>query len=112
MEDPRRDRGTRRGLRHGTGFSTETGRHPPMQEYGLNHGIQELATTTVVAVVTNTNADVWHLTAVDGQHLAAFRGNDDHVLGSAEAHLVADRGYRAGEWVRRGPGRYSYRSPE
>jgi len=83
-----------------------------MQEYGLNIGIQALATTKVVAVLTNTNADVWHLTAADGQHLTALHGNEDHALGAAEAHLVADRGYLAGEWVRRGPGRFSYRSPE
>lgn len=83
-----------------------------MRELGLNHGIQALATTHVVAVLTNTNADIWHLTAVDGQHLAAFRGSEDHALGAAESHLVADRGYLAGEWVRRGSGRFSYRSPE
>lgn len=83
-----------------------------MGEPGLNIGIQDLATTHVVAVLTNTNADVWHLTAVDGQYLTSLRGYEEHVLGAAESHLVADRGYLAGEWVRRGPGRVSYRSPE
>ena len=33
------------------------------------------------------------------------------LLAAAE-QLMADRGYLAGEWVRRGPGRFSYRSPE
>lgn len=83
-----------------------------MQEYGLNQGLQEIAPTTVVAVLTNTNADVWHLTAVEGQHLETLRGTEAQVLGPAETHLIADLGFMAGEWVRRGPGRYSYRSPE
>ena len=83
-----------------------------MQNQGLNPGIETIAATKVVAVLTNTNADVWHLTAVDGQHLTALHGDEGHTLGAAEAHLIADRGFRAGAWIKRGPGRFSYRSPE
>lgn len=61
-----------------------------------------------LATITNTNANVWHVSAVDGQHLIALQGTEDAVLGPASASLVADHGYPAGEWVRRGPGRYSY----
>ena len=60
------------------------------------------------ATLANTNANVWHLCDAGGHHLAALEGVEDKVLGPAAACLVADHGLPAGEWIRRGPGRYSY----
>ncbi len=62
-----------------------------------------------IATLANTNADVWHVSAADGQHIATFRGSEELVLGSASAYLIANVGCPQGEWVRRGPGRYSFR---
>ncbi|KMV19668.1 hypothetical protein ACT17_06430 [Mycolicibacterium conceptionense] len=62
-----------------------------------------------LATVTNTNGNVWHVSATSGQHLIAVTGAEDAIFGPVKASLVADHGYRDdGEFVRRGPGRYSY----
>ena len=65
--------------------------------------------TRAKASLVNTNANVWHLSAADGQHLSSFTGGtEDHVLRCASASLVADHSYPRGQWQRRGPGRFAY----
>lgn len=65
-----------------------------------------------LAIVTNTNGRVWHLTSVDGQLLSTLEGVEERVLSSARATLISDAPIPAnladGSWVRRGPGRFSY----
>lgn len=64
-----------------------------------------------VATLSNTNGNVWHLTRTDGQLLCILEGGEAAILGPAAGCLVADHGFARGEWVRRGPGRHSYRVP-
>lgn len=61
------------------------------------------------ATITNTNGDVWHVSAYGSQHLFSVTGPEDEVLAEIKDRLVSERNFPAnGEMVRRGPGRYSY----
>lgn len=65
-------------------------------------------TRKTLATITNTNANVWHVASQSGQQLAVLTGIEAFVLSAARASLIADQGLAEGEWVRRGPGRFSY----
>ena len=68
-------------------------------------------TAKTLATLTNTSADAWILADTGtGNVLTGLKGPESLVLKSAAASLVADHHYPdGGTWVRRGPGRHSYR---